>query len=63
MFQEVSSLKNLQAIMGITTNTQNPTQQSAESYHELQLEQENLRKKVKRLTGELDVLETYFNSF
>lgn len=29
----------------------------------LELEQENFRKKVKRLTGEVDVLETYFDSF
>jgi uncharacterized protein Veg len=30
---------------------------------EVELEQENYRKKVKRLTGELEVLETYFSSF
>jgi hypothetical protein len=28
----------------------------------LELEQENFRKKIKRLTGELDVLETYYDS-
>ncbi len=28
----------------------------------LDLEQENLRKKVKRMTGEVEVMETYFDS-
>jgi uncharacterized protein Veg len=30
---------------------------------EVELELENFRKKVKRVTGELEVLETYFGSF
>ena len=29
----------------------------------MQLEFENMRKKIKRVTGELEVLETYFSSF
>jgi hypothetical protein len=28
-----------------------------------EVEQEHMKKKVKRLTGELEVLETYFSSF
>lgn len=49
-FTQLRSSQNGEAITGTNNN-------------ELQLEQENFRKKVKRLTGELDVLETYFENF
>jgi hypothetical protein len=55
LFQECSSLKS-HAISGAA----NPGYQMTT---EVELELENFRKKVKRVTGELEVLETYFGSF
>lgn len=56
LFSECTNIKNTFS----TTKTDNLMFQ--ESQHLLELEQENFRKKIKRLTGELDVLETYYES-
>jgi hypothetical protein len=44
-------------------NTTHSNHQFTETAHLFELEQENMRKKVKRLTGEMDALETYLESF
>ena len=54
LFAECTQIKN--------TFSTTKTEAFQESQHLLELEQENFRKKIKRLTGELDVLETYYES-
>jgi len=62
---DISDLK-VQLMSGSFYQTQAPSDSLKKSFcetqHALELEQENFRKKVKRLTGELDSLETYFQS-
>ncbi|CDW79501.1 UNKNOWN [Stylonychia lemnae] len=66
LFNECTNLKNISALTSnpLATNSylsQN-NQIGQETQQLLDLEQENVRKKVKRLTGEIEVMETYFDS-